>query len=332
MKKHLVWKIMLGLAPFVLLGSAAVALIGGQFFGQGTEVKNVTVGSCAPSATLDETKWKQGFENAGVFKGKQDVFLQYAQEQGIDPVLFASIAMSETGWGSSRAVVVKNNPGGLMDPATGMSTVRTFSTLDEGLQAMSVTLHNRIIKDGLDTIEKLGNVYAPIGVANDPFNMNANWIPTVYSISEKFGGLTMNCSADPSAAVVGDKISYFDAVMREALKYEGWSYAWGGSNPQSGFDCSGLTQWSFLQANVHLPRTAEAQYQATKRISAHEVKAGDLIFFKGTYGGANHISHVGIVIDQQNMYDSNDGGIGYHNYNAGYWKAHFAGYGRVTPR
>ncbi|WP_159458340.1 NlpC/P60 family protein [Listeria sp. ILCC797] len=318
--------------PFVLLGGAAIALLGGQFFGQGTDVENVAVGSCAPSATLDEAKWNEGFAHAGVFKGKQDIFLAYAQEQGIDPVLFASIAMSETGWGSSQAVTRKNNPGGLMDPATGMATVRVFPTLDEGLHAMAVTLHNRVVEDGLDTIEKLGKVYAPIGVANDPFNMNANWIPTVYSISEKFGGLTQNCSAESSVAVVGEKISYFDAVMREAQKYQGWTYAWGGNNPQSGFDCSGLTQWSFLQANVHIPRTASAQYQATTRIQAKDVKAGDLIFFKGTYGGSNHISHVGIVIDQQNMYDSNSSGIGYHNYHTSYWQRHFAGYGRVTSK
>ncbi|RQW65316.1 NlpC/P60 family protein, partial [Listeria sp. SHR_NRA_18] len=98
-----------------------------------------------------------------------------------------------------------------------------------------------------------------------------------------------------------------------------------------GFDCSGLMQWSFKRAGINLPRTAQEQYAFTQRVPASDVKAGDLIFFKGTYGGANHISHVGIVINEKMMYDSNSSGIGYHDYQGAYWKSHFAGFGRIDP-
>ena len=52
------------------------------------------------------------------------------------------------------------------------------------------------------------------------------------------------------------------AVMNEALKYQGWKYVYGGSNPNTSFDCSGLTQWCYGKAGISLPRTAQAQYDA----------------------------------------------------------------------
>lgn len=151
-------------------------------------------GGCSPVGGVDVSAWETTFMKAGVLKDKGDKIKEVAAKQGIDPILFAAIAFNETGWGTSSAVVEKNNPGGLMDAATGMSTVKVFATLDEGLEAMGVTLHNRIVKDGLNTVEKLGAVYAPIGVANDPNGLNVNWIPTVNGMIQKLGGLSMNCS------------------------------------------------------------------------------------------------------------------------------------------
>lgn len=329
MSKKMTGPVLLVVGVGFLLLCALLGLVG-TTIGSTESDPLPSAGGCAITGDRDEAKWQAAFQEAGVFQQKAAVFLELAEEQEIDPVLFASIAMSETAWGSSAAVVNKRNPGGLMQPGGG--GLMAFPTLEEGLSAMALTLHNRIVKDGLNTIEKLGAVYAPVGATNDPTNLNANWIPTVYSIAEKFGGLTMNCDAQAAdVKVVGDKISYYDAVLREAQKYEGWPYTWGGSHPESGFDCSGLTQWAFHTAGVALPRTATAQYDATTRIGVNEVKAGDLIFFKGTYGGPDHISHVGIVVNATTMYDSDSAGIGYHQFATGYWKQHFAGFGRVKP-
>ena len=55
-------------------------------------------------------------------------------------------------------------------------------------------------------------------------------------------------------------------VMNEALKYQGWKYVYGGSNPNTSFDCSGLTQWCYGKAGISLPRTAQAQYDATQHL------------------------------------------------------------------
>ncbi|MEC0490197.1 bifunctional lytic transglycosylase/C40 family peptidase [Bacillus licheniformis] len=127
---------------------------------------------------------------------------------------------------------------------------------------------------------------------------------------------------------VNGSIKGFEAVMKEALKYKGWRYVWGGSTPKTGFDCSGLTQWSYKQAGIQLPRTAQEQYETTKRISEKEAKPGDLVFFGGTYSG-KAITHVGIYVGDGRMYNSNDSGIGYSNLKSGYWREHLVGFGRI---
>ena len=117
-------------------------------------------------------------------------------------------------------------------------------------------------------------------------------------------------------------------LMNEVHKYNGWPYVWAGASPNVGFDCSGLTQYAFRQIGYSLPRTAAEQYKYS--IPVADPQPGDLVFFKGTYGGPNHISHVGIYVDENRMYDANNSGIGYSNWSQGYWKQHFAGFGRVV--
>lgn len=121
----------------------------------------------------------------------------------------------------------------------------------------------------------------------------------------------------------------FQTILNEGLKYEGNPYVWGGYNPDMGFDCSGFVQWVYAKAGISLPRTASEQYSATEEISPEEAKPGDLIFFKGTYGSPEHISHIGIYIDETRMYDSNGSGVGYHYWNDNYWSKYYAGIRRV---
>ncbi|MGB6409543.1 MAG: peptidoglycan DD-metalloendopeptidase family protein, partial [Planococcus donghaensis] len=147
---------------------------------------------CAPEGELDQALWEAEFASAGVFEGMKDVFLSVAEEQGIDPVLMAAIALHETGYGTSSAVVDKNNPGGLM----GAGGLFIFDSLEEGIASMGKTLHNRIIQDGLVTIADLGSVYAPIGASNDPTNLNSHWVPNVTQVVSSLGGLTMNCTSN----------------------------------------------------------------------------------------------------------------------------------------
>ncbi|MGE7939923.1 lysozyme family protein, partial [Bacillus paramycoides] len=136
-------------------------------------------------------------------------------------------------------------------------------------------------------------------------------------ISEYIGG--------PGANISGD----FKTVLAEIEKYQGWPYVWGGKSPTQGFDCSGLTSWGLKQIGINIESYAQTQYEVTEPINPSEAQPGDLIFFKGTYGGPDHISHVGFYIDENTMYDSENAGIGYHSWKTPYWQQHFAGIHRV---
>lgn len=157
--------------------------------------------SCSPTGEINIENWNRVFINAGKLSGTQETIIKLSEEKGIDPVLFAAIALHETGFGTSNAIVNLNNPGGLM----GKNGLMTFATLDDGLEAMANTLYNRIVRDGLVTVEALGSVYAPIGADNDPNNLNIHWVPNVTKIATDLGGLIMNCESLDMIEIIGDK-------------------------------------------------------------------------------------------------------------------------------
>lgn len=117
-------------------------------------------------------------------------------------------------------------------------------------------------------------------------------------------------------------------IMNEALKYEGWKYVYGGASPTTSFDCSGLVQWCYGKAGISLPRTAQAQYDATQHIPLSQAQAGDLIFFHSTYNAGTYITHVGIYAGNNRMYHAGDP-IGYTDLTSSYWQQHLAGTGRI---
>lgn len=119
------------------------------------------------------------------------------------------------------------------------------------------------------------------------------------------------------------------AVMDEALKYEGWKYVYGGASPTTSFDCSGLVQWCFSKAGISLPRTAQEQYNATQHIPLSEAQAGDLVFFHSTYNAGSYITHIGIYVGNNRMYHAGDP-IGYADLTSSYWQQHLVGAGRIT--
>ena len=89
--------------------------------------------------------------------------------------------------------------------------------------------------------------------------------------------------------------SEFAAIYEEAKKYVGTPYVWGGSSPETGFDCSGYVCWVYNQNGYDVGRTtANGLWQKNQHISEAEAKPGDLVFFKGTYDTPG-MSHVGIV-------------------------------------
>lgn len=119
------------------------------------------------------------------------------------------------------------------------------------------------------------------------------------------------------------------AIFDEALKYQGWRYVYGGSNPNTSFDCSGLVQWCYGKAGINLPRTAQEQYDATYHLPMEQAKAGDLVFFHSTYNAGTYVTHVGIYAGNNKMYHAGDP-IGYADLTGSYWQTHLIGAGRVS--
>ncbi|PEC19340.1 C40 family peptidase [Bacillus cereus] len=128
----------------------------------------------------------------------------------------------------------------------------------------------------------------------------------------------------------GISASQFDKVYAAMKKYEGKPYKWGGSSPNTGFDCSGLMQWGYGTQKIKLPRTAQEQYDQTARINRNSLQQGDLVFFKGTNGNKSGITHVGMYIGKDKFYNcSSSDGVSEASLNSSYWSKHIAGYGRV---
>jgi len=121
------------------------------------------------------------------------------------------------------------------------------------------------------------------------------------------------------------------ALMEEAAKYLGYPYVWGGSSPSTSFDCSGFVCWVFTNSGVHnLPRTtAQGIYDQCTPVSPADAKAGDIIFFTGTYNSAGPVSHVGIYCGNGVMIHCGDP-IKYASINTSYWQSHFYAFGRIS--
>lgn len=123
--------------------------------------------------------------------------------------------------------------------------------------------------------------------------------------------------------------SEFAAIYKEAQKYVGTPYVWGGSTPKTGFDCSGYVCWVYNQNGYNVGRTtAEGLWQKSQHIREAETKPGDLVFFEGTYDTPGK-SHVGIYLGNGMMVSAGDP-IKYANIHSSYWQKHLAGFGRLS--
>ena len=123
--------------------------------------------------------------------------------------------------------------------------------------------------------------------------------------------------------------SEFAAIYKEAQKYVGTPYVWGGSTPETGFDCSGYVCWVYNQNGYNVGRTtANGLWNKCQHISEAEAKPGDLVFFKGTYDTPG-MSHTGIYLGNGMMVSAGDP-IKYANIHSSYWQKYLSGFGRLS--
>lgn len=85
-----------------------------------------------------------------------------------------------------------------------------------------------------------------------------------------------------------------EQALKVAERYLGVPYRWGGSSPQTGFDCSGLVQYAYAQRGIQLPRVAAQQFDVGMPVQRHDLRPGDAVFFADQSG----IHHVGLYVGQ----------------------------------
>ena len=123
--------------------------------------------------------------------------------------------------------------------------------------------------------------------------------------------------------------SEFAAIYKEAQKHVGTPYVWGGSTPETGFDCSGYVCWVYNQNGYNVGRTtANGLWNKSQHISEAEAKPGDLVFFEGTYDTPGK-SHVGIYLGNGKMVSAGDP-IKYADIHSSYWQKYLSSFGRLS--
>ena len=126
----------------------------------------------------------------------------------------------------------------------------------------------------------------------------------------------------------------FLSLMIEAEKYIGYPYVYGGSNPETSFDCSGFVCWVFNQSGVcRLKRVgAKALYSLCIDIAREEARPGDLVFFEKTRGAnVKGVTHVGIYVGNNMMIHAGDP-IGFADLKSENWAKKIYGFGRLPKK
>jgi len=120
----------------------------------------------------------------------------------------------------------------------------------------------------------------------------------------------------------------YNPVVSVAVELLGSPYRRGG-NTKEGFDCSGFVQYVYEKLGIYLPRTSAAQFEISRKVTAEELKPGDLLFFKTSW--FNEISHVGIYIESSRFIHAPSSGrqVCYADLRQEYWSARLVGIGRI---
>lgn len=273
---------------------------------------------------------------------------QYAREYGIEDYVNVLLAIIQVESGGTLEDVMQSSESMGLPPNT-LSTEESikqgckyFASLLESAKAKGCDLNSVIQSYNygggfLDYVAKRGKKYT-FQLAESFSKTQSDGAKALYSnpiAIQKNGGWRYDYGNMFYVLLVSEylTVAQFDdktvqAVMTEALKYQGWRYVYGGASPTTSFDCSGLIQWCYEKAGISLPRTAQEQYDVTQHIPLSEAKAGDLVFFRGTYDAGTYITHVGIYQGNNRMYHAGDP-IGYTDLTSSYWQQHLVGAGRI---
>ncbi len=203
----------------------------------------------------------------------------------------------------------------------GSQEVEVTSTREVNRLDVTLTNHNldTVLRSRMDENEEKRYDYYNTTFGNRNYLFDTNTLP---------GGGAGGFGYDIPAEALSDQ--KFANMIREAEKYLGYPYVWGGASPSTSFDCSGFVSWVINNCgngwNVGR-QTADGLRSCCAYVSPSEAKPGDLIFFQGTYNTSG-ASHVGIYVGN-NMMIHCGSPIQYTSIASSYWQEHFMAFGRI---
>ena len=188
------------------------------------------------------------------------------------------------------------------------------------------------------TLENFDLSHVPVYVmSEDQLALYASYMATLGNRPDLFGdsdyvnryyGNGSGGSYDIPPEALEDEA--FAAIIKEAEKYLGFPYVWGGSSPATSFDCSGFVSYVYNNCGVGWSfGRLRAIRQICSYVSPADAKPGDLIFFEKTYNTAG-ASHIGIYVGNNTMLHCGDP-IQYTSISSDYWQSHFLQFGRLAP-
>ena len=136
-------------------------------------------------------------------------------------------------------------------------------------------------------------------------------------------------ATSPSLSLVARAVSSVESTLDRALDFIGIRYKRGGSNPESGFDCSGFVSYVYNETiGLVLPHNAKAMAQQSEQVEKNDLKPGDLVFFNTM---KRAFSHVGIYLGDNLFVHAPRAGarVRIEDMTDGYWSRRFNGARRV---
>lgn len=136
------------------------------------------------------------------------------------------------------------------------------------------------------------------------------------------------CSSPARTLKSNHSYSQQQRIIEVAKAQIGKPYRYGGKSPKTGFDCSGLINFSYKKAGLTVPRTTLQLYKSASPVKRAHLKRGDLVFFRINN---RKISHVGLYLGNNRFIHAPSSGkrVNIANLNDRYWRARFARGGRI---
>lgn len=210
-------------------------------------------------------------------------------------------------------------PSNTVTSTTGTAgTVKCSSSVNLRSEANTSSSILAELKNGTAvTVLSTSNGWSKVSYAGTTGYISADYLVTASS------GTAINPSNTAASVSISAKRQ---SVLNYAAQFLGVPYVYGGSTP-SGFDCSGFTSYVFKNTVGSIPRVAQAQYDATTRVSRDDLLPGDLVFFGSS---TSSISHVGIYVgSNQFIHAPSTGDVVKYSSLTGSYATRYQGAGRV---